>query len=73
MVIMGGGPDTPSRDSSGEKELLLCTLPWPEEDTKKSVDALKAEFKDIEVKYFHTKFENGKAAPIDIPEGMYRD
>ncbi|KAH8732823.1 hypothetical protein GQ44DRAFT_696492 [Phaeosphaeriaceae sp. PMI808] len=70
MVAMGGGQDIPSRESSGEKELVLCTLPWPEDQAKKSIELLKEEFKDIEVRYFYTVFENGKMQSINIPEEL---
>jgi|TARA_R110002003_G_scaffold234_5_gene16937 hypothetical protein len=69
MVAMGGGPEVPSKES-GKKELVLCTLPWPEEGAKKGLDGLKEEFKDVEVKYFHSVFNNGKSEPLDVPEGM---
>jgi hypothetical protein len=69
MVIMGGGPDVPSKDS-GEKELVLCALPWPAERINKAVESLKEEFKDVEVKCFNTAHENGNTTTIDIPEGM---
>jgi hypothetical protein len=72
MVIMGGGPENPSSTSSGEKELILCGLPWTDEEAKKGVDGLKEEFKDFEVKYFHTPHVNGAIKGIDVPEGMYR-
>lgn len=71
MVIMGGGPGLPLRDSSREKELVLCALPWPDEDAKKSIELLKEEFKDVEVEYFYTKAENAKIGAIEIPEGVY--
>jgi hypothetical protein len=60
MVDMGGGPDTPSN-----KELVLCALPWSEEDAKTGLEGLKEEFGDLEVKYYHT--EHGKQ--VDVPEG----
>jgi hypothetical protein len=69
MVIMGGGPDVPSKDS-GKKELVLCALPWPGERINKAVDSLKEEFKDVDVKCFYTVHENGNMLAIDIPEGM---
>lgn len=69
MVAMGGGPDIPSRDrASKEKELVLCTLPWPEEMAARGIQALKEAFDDVEVKYFPSTFENGIAAPMEIPK-----
>jgi hypothetical protein len=62
MVNMGGGPDTPSK-----KELVLCTLPWTDEEAKKGLEGLKEEFGDLEVKYYYT--EHGKK--VDVPQGMY--
>lgn len=70
-MIMGGGPDAPSKPSSSEKQLVLCTLPWPRERAEKGIAGLKEEFEDVEVEYYHTKFENGKVEPIDIPEGTF--
>ncbi|OAL07444.1 hypothetical protein IQ06DRAFT_289164 [Phaeosphaeriaceae sp. SRC1lsM3a] len=67
---MGGGPDAPSKPSSSEKQLVLCTLPWPRERAEKGIAGLKEEFEDVEVEYYHTKFENGKVEPIDIPEDV---
>lgn len=70
MVAMGGGPDIPVRDSaSKEKELVLCTLPWPEEQASAGIQALKEAFGNVEVKYYHTKYANGKMEPVDVPEG----
>jgi hypothetical protein len=68
MVIMGGGPDVPSKDAS-KKELVLCSLPWPQDKAQKGMDGLKEEFKDVDVEYFYTAFDNGKLAAVDIPEG----
>ena len=67
---MGGGSDFPTRDASKEKELVLCTLPWPEENAKNGVEELKKEFDNVELHYFYTKFEHGKVQAVDIPEGM---
>jgi hypothetical protein len=61
--MMGGGPETPTKHSSGGKELALVTIPWPEERVHKAIEGLKAEFKDVEVKFF-----NPSTSP-DIPEG----
>jgi hypothetical protein len=69
--MMGGGPEAPSKESSDKKELVLCALPWPEAMAKKAIDALKEEFKDVEVKYFETKHDSGKEEPTNIPEGKY--
>lgn len=68
MVIMGGGPEVPSRES-GKKELVLCALPWEEDRAKKGIEGLKDEFKDVEVEYYYTHFENGKVSPLDVPAG----
>lgn len=73
MVAMGGGAELPSRDGSREKELVLCTLPWPEEKAQKGIEALKKAFPDVRVKYYFTKFEDGKAAPVDVSEGKLND
>ncbi|KAH7087088.1 hypothetical protein FB567DRAFT_59164 [Paraphoma chrysanthemicola] len=67
MVAMGGGPEVPLKES-GKKELILCTLPWPEEQVQKGIEGLKEEFKDVEVKYFHSVFDNGKSEPLQVPE-----
>jgi hypothetical protein len=70
MVAMGGGPDLPSRDgSSKKKELVLCALPWPEEQAAHGIKALKEAFEDVEVAYYHSKFENGKPELVDVPKG----
>ena len=71
MVAMGGGADLPVREVSKEKELLVCTLTWPEERLKKPIDELKKDLDNIEVRYFQSRFEDGKAYPVDVPEGMY--
>jgi hypothetical protein len=71
MVAMGGGPDLPSRGASKEKELVLCALPWPEEQAERGIKALKEAFEDVEVKYYHSKFENGKPALVDVPDGKF--
>jgi hypothetical protein len=71
MVAMGGGPDIPARDgASKEKQLVLCTLPWPEEQAAHGIQALKETFGDIEVEYHYSRFENGKLGSVDVPEGM---
>ncbi|KAH7399289.1 hypothetical protein BKA66DRAFT_160330 [Pyrenochaeta sp. MPI-SDFR-AT-0127] len=70
MVIMGGGSNLPVRDVSKEKELVLCTLPWPEEGAKRGIEELKKEFDNVEVQYFHSKFENGKSFDLDVPEDL---
>jgi hydroxymethylpyrimidine pyrophosphatase-like HAD family hydrolase len=67
--MMGGGPDAPSKQCSGEQQLVLCTLPWPKENAAKSVDALKEEFPDLEVEYFYTQHLNGKIKPLEISKG----
>ncbi|CAO2656731.1 Nn.00g055340.m01.CDS01 [Neocucurbitaria sp. VM-36] len=69
---MGGGEDFPSHDASKEKEIVLCTLPWPEERAKKGIEELKKVFKDVEVHYYHSKSENGKAQAIDAPEDLIK-
>jgi hypothetical protein len=66
---MGGGPDLPSRDGSKKKEVVLCALPWPEEQAASGIKALKEAFEDVEVAYYHSKYENGKSK-VDVPEGM---
>jgi hypothetical protein len=63
---MGGGPDTPTKQMSSKKELVLCTLPFPEEGAKKGIEGLKEEFKDVEVKYYYTSHDK----PTEVPEGM---
>ena len=70
-MIMGGGPDAPSRQPSSEKQLVLCTLPWPQERAEKGIAGLKEEFKDVEVKYYYTQWDHGKLVPIEIPEGEF--
>ncbi|EOA88894.1 uncharacterized protein SETTUDRAFT_148432 [Exserohilum turcica Et28A] len=66
---MGGGPDVPSRDvASKEKDLVLCTLPWPEADASRVIKVLKETFNDVDVEYHFTKYLNGKAEPIHVPE-----
>lgn len=73
MVAMGGGPNIPVRGSaSKEKELVLCTLPWPEDQASAGIKELKEAFGDVEVKYYHTKYANGKMEPVDVSEGMLR-
>ena len=69
MVAMGGGPELPSRGTPKEKELVLCTLPWPEERAARGINALKEAFSDVEVKYYHSVYSNGKPEPLDVPEG----
>lgn len=72
MVAMGGGSDLPPRQGNEykKKELVLCALPWPEEKAESGIQALKDTFDDVEVKYFHTVYNNGTMQAIDIPEGM---
>jgi hypothetical protein len=69
MVAMGGGPDLPSRDGSKKKELVLCALPWPEEQAANGIKALKEAFEDVDVAYYHSKYENGKPVLVDVPKG----
>jgi hypothetical protein len=69
--MMGGGPGAPSKESSDKKEIVLCTLPWPEEMAKKAIGALEEEFKDVKVKYFDTRQDNGTGEPTNVPEGEY--
>ncbi len=71
MVAMGGGKDLPTRDAKKEKELVLCTLVFPSEAVKHSIEQLEKEFDNIEVKYYITKFDNGKISNPVVPEGMY--
>jgi hypothetical protein len=61
--MMGGGPDNPSNNSSGEKELVLCALPWPEAGAKKGIEGLKEEFNSTSSK--------GQGNALDVPEGTY--
>lgn len=65
-MIMGGGPDAPSKPSSSEKQLVLCTLPWPKDKAEKGIAGLKEEFKDVEVEYYYTQ---PSKEPIEISEG----
>jgi hypothetical protein len=65
--MMGGGPETPAKHPSSEKELALVVISMPEERAQKGIEGLEAEFKDVEVKFF-----NPSKSP-DIPEGMHRD
>ncbi|EUC48789.1 hypothetical protein COCMIDRAFT_33859 [Bipolaris oryzae ATCC 44560] len=70
---MGGGPDIPVRaGASREKELVLCTLPWPEDQASAGTQELKEAFGDVEIKYYHTKYANGKIEPLDVPEEILR-
>ncbi|KAF1944143.1 hypothetical protein EJ02DRAFT_432696 [Clathrospora elynae] len=70
MVAMGGGLDLPSREAENGKELVVCALPWPEEKVESGIKALKEAFRDVEVKYFHTKFANGKVEPVDVSDDI---
>lgn len=63
---MGGGPDAPSKPSSSEKQLVLCTLPWPRETAERGIAGLKEEFKDVEVEYYYSKAKE----PLEIPEDI---
>lgn len=65
---MGGGPDAPSKSTSSEKQLVLCTLPWPREKAETGIAGLKEEFGDVEVEYYYTK---PRAEPTEIPEGTF--
>ncbi|EMD94500.1 hypothetical protein COCC4DRAFT_148497 [Bipolaris maydis ATCC 48331] len=70
---MGGGPDIPVRDGmSKEKELVLCTLPWPEDQASVGIQELKEAFGNVEVTYYYTKHANGKMEPLDVPEEILR-
>lgn len=69
MVMMGGGPELPSKQSVEEKELVLCTLPIPEEAAKKGIAGLQEEYKDLEVKFFESKFGHGQELHVD--PGVY--
>jgi len=68
MVAMGGGPELPSRGTSKEKELVLCTLPWPEERAARGMKALQEAFGDVDVKYYHSVHSNGKSESLVVPE-----
>jgi hypothetical protein len=67
--MMGGGPEAPAMHSSDKKELAVVTLPMSPENIKKGIEGLKAEFPDIEVKFFDLRPVDGKVK--DVPEGMY--
>lgn len=68
MVIMGGGPETPSPPaSSKEKELVLAVLPWPLEQCQPGISSLEQEFPHLKVQHFYSHFENGKITVDDIP------
>jgi phosphoglycerate dehydrogenase-like enzyme len=68
MVIMGGGPETPSTPAvSKEKELVLAVLPWPKEQCQPGIDALEKEFSHLRVQHFYSHFENGNITVDDIP------
>ncbi|KAI1515688.1 SerA Phosphoglycerate dehydrogenase [Pyrenophora tritici-repentis] len=69
---MGGGPELPSRGTPKEKELVLCTLPWPEERAARGIKALKEAFDDVEVKYYHSKYSNGNAESLVVPDDVLR-
>ncbi|CAN9337430.1 unnamed protein product [Alternaria alternata] len=71
MVAMGGGPDIPSRHAEKEKELVLCALPWPQEICEHGMKELREAFDDVEVKYFHAKWEGGKSE-VDVPEDLIK-
>ncbi|CAE7202456.1 hypothetical protein CFE70_008444 [Pyrenophora teres f. teres 0-1] len=70
MVAMGGGPELPSQGTPKEKELVLCTLPGPEEEAAGGIKALKEAFDDVEVKYYQSKHSNGKAEPLVVPDDV---
>jgi hypothetical protein len=67
--MMGGGPDTPARQSSDKTEIVLCTLPWPITRAEKAIAELEEEFKDLKVEYFHHQHEKGKMLALDVPAG----
>jgi hypothetical protein len=64
---MGGGPETPAQPMSSKKELVLCTLPIPEDAAKKAIAALKEEFPNVQVEYYYTQHEKS----VDVPDGMF--
>jgi hypothetical protein len=69
MVSMGGGPTVPASKEKG-KVLVTAVLPWPEKVCEKSIRDLKDEFGDVEVQFFHSRYENGKMEGVDVPKGM---
>jgi hypothetical protein len=60
MVSMGGGPTVPASKEKGK----------PEKVCEKSIRDLKDEFGDVEVQFFHSRYENGKMEGVDVPKGM---
>lgn len=64
---MGGGPDAPSKPALSEKQLVLCTLPWPQERAERAIAGLKEEFNNVEVEYYYTK----SGEPSNVPEGTW--
>ncbi len=70
MVIMGGGPETPSKPDAQKKELVLAVLPWPKEQCKTGIAALEAEFNHLEVQHYYSHFDNGKITVDDIPPDL---
>lgn len=72
---MGGGVDLPSKEpkrvnGSKEKELVLCSLPWPEEGARRGIIALKDAFDDIEVEYIQNVHKNGVSESTTIPKDL---
>lgn len=54
-----------------KSEFLLAVLPWPQKENQKSIDAIKAEFPNLEVHYIHehhAKDEKQRGKTV-IPEG----
>ncbi|RMZ66889.1 2-hydroxyacid dehydrogenase [Pyrenophora seminiperda CCB06] len=66
MVAMGGGPELPTRGTTKEKELVLCTLPWPEESVARAIKGLKEAFDDVEVKYYCSNGNSESLVPEDV-------
>ncbi|KAL5116948.1 hypothetical protein ACEQ8H_005166 [Pleosporales sp. CAS-2024a] len=63
---MGGGPQAPSKQMSNKKELVLFTVPFPEEAAKRGLDALKKEFEDVEIAYYYTQHQKPTEVPQDV-------
>ncbi|EAT88128.2 hypothetical protein SNOG_04368 [Parastagonospora nodorum SN15] len=61
---MGGGPEAPSKQMSGKKELVLCALPFPLEAAKKAIALLEEEFNDVDIEYYYTPQQK----PTTIPD-----
>jgi hypothetical protein len=55
----------PTTDGAKSRELLLCVLPWPQDQTGTGINDIQEEFPDLEIHYIYQK----EGTKVDVPEG----